>query len=58
MDGWKRCLELSDLLSAMGCMLGRQRDVIEKGLLLCEGVAVATDRLQQDSASAVVLVQV
>ena len=58
MDAWKRCIELADVLCAMGSLNARQKDGMEKALLLCEGVAVATDRMQGDTASAVVLLKV
>lgn len=44
--------------AALGSLNARQRDNIEKALLICEPVAVATDRLQRDCANGVLLLQV
>ena len=57
-DAWKRVLELGDMFGAMGALTSRQRDCIEKAVLICEPVAVATDRVQSDMATAVILLQV
>jgi len=58
LDAWKRALDLDDVLAALGSVVGRQRDTIEKALCLCEPIAVATDRLQGDQASAITVIQV
>jgi hypothetical protein len=51
-------LQLRDVLNAIGGIGARDWDGIEKAILLCEPVAVATDRVQADSTNAVMLIKV
>ena len=57
-DCWRSMIQLRPVINALGIVTTRDWDSVEKALLLCEPVAVATDRIQGDDCTSTNLLQV
>jgi hypothetical protein len=58
LDAWKTALQLKPVLTALGTVTDTQWQNLEKAIIICEPVGVATDRIQGDTCNAVLLLKV